>query len=121
MLPIYAQKSDWPELNKITSRIIQLNSVQFPQAYYLNAAANFNLKDFANAEKSAREAIRLDPAHRYPRSEYLLALVLAFRNENAESAQYLRSYVAKAQGTEQETAKKQLAEVEKRLNTVATE
>jgi tetratricopeptide (TPR) repeat protein len=116
MFPIYAQKSDWPELNKLSTRVIQLNAVQFPQAYYLNAVANFNLKDYKVAENSAREAIRLDTGHRYPRSEYVLALVLALRNENAESAQYLRSFVARTQGAEQESAKQQLAEVERRLS-----
>jgi tetratricopeptide (TPR) repeat protein len=116
LMQIYARRNDWEAAARASHRVIQLNAVQFPQAFYMNAAANFNLKNYADAESAAREAMRLDTNHRFSRAEYLLGLTLAIRNENAEAAEHLRNFVARTPGaTEMETVKKQLAEVERRL------
>ena len=114
MMAVHAQRNEWADAARESDRVIQLNPVQFPQAFYIDAAANFNLKNYDRAEKSAREAVRLDEQHRTPRAEYLLGLLLARRNENAEAAQVFKSYMARAQGAELEAAQKQLAEVESR-------
>ena len=115
MMQIYSKLSRWEDIARESSRVIQLNSVQYPVAYYLNAAANFNLKAYEPAEKSARETIKLDTDHRLPRAELLLGMLLARKNENAEAVQVLRSYAGRVQGADLEAAQKQLAEVESRL------
>ena len=43
------------------------------------------------AEKSAREAIRLDSAHRNPRTSYVLGLILAQKQDFKESAALLKN------------------------------
>jgi len=114
-MQIYSKLSKWEEIARESSRVIQLNAVQYPVAYYLNAAANFNLKAYEPAEKSARETIKLDTDHKLPRAELLLGMLLARKNENAEAAEVLRSYATRVQGADLEAAQKQLAEVESRL------
>jgi cytochrome c-type biogenesis protein CcmH/NrfG len=74
-----------------------------------------NLKNYNQAEKAAREAIRLDDQHRYPRAEFLLGLLTAQKGNYAEAAQLLRGYAGKVQGADLEATNKQLAEVERRL------
>jgi tetratricopeptide (TPR) repeat protein len=115
LMSIHGQKAEWLEAARESQRVIELNPVQFPQAYFYNAAAHMNLKNFEQAEKSAREAVRLDDQHRYPRAEFLLGLLTAQKGNFAEAAQLLRSYATKAQGPDLEAANKQLAEVERRL------
>jgi tetratricopeptide (TPR) repeat protein len=119
MEAMYGQTNAWPDVARESQRVIELNPVQFPQAYFYNAAAHMNLKNYDQAEKSAREAIRLDEQHRYPRAEYLLGLLTAQKGAYAEAAQLLRGYAAKVQGPDLEAANKQLAEVERRLASVA--
>jgi tetratricopeptide (TPR) repeat protein len=115
LMSIYGQKAEWPGAARESQRVIELNPIQFPQAYFYNAAAHLNLKNYDQAEKSAREAIRLDEQHRYPRAEFLLGLLTAQKGNFAESAQLLRSYAGRVQGADLEAANKQLAEVERRL------
>ena len=49
--------SRWREL---TDTVVKLDSFDYPQAYFLNALSNYYLKNIDAAEKSAREAVRLD-------------------------------------------------------------
>lgn len=62
-MPYALMESDarhWPEVLDLTSRLIQLDAIDFPQAYLSCAAANYNLKNFAAAELNARRAQGLD-------------------------------------------------------------
>jgi uncharacterized protein HemY len=88
--------------------------VDFPQAWFLNASANYYLGKKDVAEKSAREGISRDPAHRIPRINYLLGIMLAQKQDYAASAEYLRDYLRYApHATDLDEVKKQLAEIEK--------
>ena len=72
---------------------MELDPVDFPQAWYADAVANYNLKKYDAAEKSARAAVKLDPRHANPRSGYLLGLVLAEKNDYAGAAAELTAYM----------------------------
>jgi uncharacterized protein HemY len=88
--------------------------VDFPQAWLFNAVANYSMRKMDAAEKSAREGISRDPNHRYPTMNHLLGVLLAMKQDYAESAQNLRDYVRFApNASDLEDVKKQLAEVEK--------
>src|SRR5689334_16014496 len=52
---IAAQEKKWDDVARLTDQVIKLNSVAYPVAYFLNAAANYNLQKFAPAEESARK------------------------------------------------------------------
>ena len=64
---ISARENKWQEVADTTDRAIKLDPYDFPQAYFYNSVANYNLGKLDAAEKSAREAQKLDTAHRFPR------------------------------------------------------
>ena len=87
---IAANEEKWPEVQDDTKRLLRLNPVDFPQAWMLNAIANYNLGNKEEAEKSAREGIAHDPGHRYPRTIYLLGVLQSQKQDFASSAASLR-------------------------------
>jgi len=103
----------WPEVREVTATVIRLDPVDFPRAYYFNAIANLNLNDMDAAEKSARDAVRLDLA-RNPRAGYVLGVILARKNGFSEAADLLRAYLkAVPNSVEADMVKQQLAALEK--------
>ena len=104
----------WQEAADTTDRIVHLNPGDFPQAWYYNAYANYNLQKFDLAEKSAREGLQRDTAHKYPRLSRVLAVILAQRQDYDGAAKLLRDYLQYApNATDAEIVRKQLAELEK--------
>ena len=61
-----AKDANWQESGKYLDRAVALDPVDFPQAWYADAVANYNLKKYDAAEKSARAAVKLDPQARQP-------------------------------------------------------
>jgi tetratricopeptide (TPR) repeat protein len=109
-----AKDADWRESGKYLDRAVQLDPVDFPQAWYADAVANYNLKNYDAAEKSAREAVKLDPRHVNPRSGYLLGLVLAEKRDYKGAAAELTSYMKLAPNApDLAQAKDQLGQLEK--------
>ncbi len=76
-----AGKSQWPEAVSRLDAALQLDPVDFPRAWFADAVANFNLKNFDGAEKSAREVLKLDPKHTNPYANQLLAMILAAKGD----------------------------------------
>ncbi|MBM3815054.1 MAG: tetratricopeptide repeat protein [Acidimicrobiia bacterium] len=114
LLSAGAQK--WQEVADTTDRVIRLNPLQFPEAFFFNAVAKYNLQKFDDAEKSADEAVKLDKAHRYPKAQHILAVLQAMRNDLKGAAENMRGYLKHApQAGDAEMVKGQLAEIEKRL------
>jgi regulator of sirC expression with transglutaminase-like and TPR domain len=108
------KEQNWKETADTTSRLIKLDPVDFADAYFYNAAANYYLKNWDEAEKSAREAQKLDPNNRMPKSSQLLGAILAEKQDYAGAAEQIKKYLtALPEGQEADSAKKQLAELEK--------
>ena len=63
------QERKWQDAADLSERVLHFNSTDYPSAYYLNAMANLHLGNLDQAEKSAREAIRLDSARHNPRTK----------------------------------------------------
>jgi superkiller protein 3 len=74
VLQMQAQK--WQELADITAKTVKLDPFDYPQAFFFNSVANYNLKNYEAAEKSAMEAERLDTRHQMPKVS-LLGILLA--------------------------------------------
>jgi len=111
------REQKWQEAADTSDRVVHLNPVDFPQAWYFNALANYNLNKFDLAEKSAREGLNRDTAHKYPRMSRILAVILAQHQDYPGAAQQLRAYLQFAPtASDVEIVKKQLAELEKSLN-----
>lgn len=109
-----AKAEDWAELADTTNRLLKLDAVDYPMAYFYNATANLNLGQFDTAERSARAGEKLDTPHRFPRLEQVLAMSLARKKDYAGAAAHLRSYLLLAPDAEDAARmKKELADLER--------
>ncbi len=102
-------RQDWQEALAESDKVIALDAEAFPRAYLLNAQANLNLHHVDEAEKSAREGLKLDDEHRFPELEYVLALVLIDKGDRASAMQHLEAYLAlDPRGASADAAREQL-------------
>ncbi len=88
-----AVSSKWEQTLKLTEKLISLDPVSFPLAYYYNAAAEFNLNHVARAESSALRAESLDKLHSEPRVELLLAAIYNAKGVPTSAADHYRAYL----------------------------
>jgi tetratricopeptide (TPR) repeat protein len=111
---IAMREQKWQEVVETTDRIVKLNAINFPAAYFYNSVANYNLKNFEAAENSAREALKLDTQHQFPKIDHVLGVILAQRGDLASAAQHMRSYLKLVpEGSDADTVKQQLTEIER--------
>ncbi len=108
-----ARKQDWRAVADTTDRVIKLNPYDFPDAYFFNSVAHLNLNNLSAAEKSAREAIKLNAHRRYPQVEHVLGIALAQQNNLQEATEHLKKYLELApQAQNADTVRRQLAQIE---------
>ena len=111
-LELRAQK--WQELADITDKAVRLDPFGFPQEFFFNAVANYNLHRVDAAEQSARRAEKLDTRHQIPQVSHLLGTILADRHDFAGAAAEMRDYLKFApQATDAAAVRSQLDELEK--------
>lgn len=111
-----ASTQKWQEAADLSGKLIRLNPVDFPQAFLINGIANYNLKNHEEAEKSAREAVKLDTQHRMPKAHHLLGALLADKGELEPAAGQFRDYLKfSPQASDAEQIRKFLGEIETRL------
>lgn len=109
---VAVQARDWHSVIKITDKLLSLNPVNFPDAYLFGAAANYYLKNFDAAEKSALQGVRVDEEHQVPKLQYLLAIILLEKHDYLAAEQHIRQYIGMVtQPAEIETATETLAEI----------
>jgi tetratricopeptide (TPR) repeat protein len=83
----------WQELATVTDKAIQLDSFDYPQAFYYNAVANYYLKNFDAAEKSARQVEKLDTHHQLTKNSHLLGVLLAQRQDYTGAIVQFKNYL----------------------------
>jgi tetratricopeptide (TPR) repeat protein len=111
---VFVGKKQWSDAAKQLDAAVQLDAVHFPDAWFNDAVADYNLKNYEGAEKSVREALKLDPQHKNPQADYLLGLVLAARKDYAGAVEQLRVYVRIApDAPDAAKARTQIADLEK--------
>lgn len=109
-----AKEKKWQDVADTTDRLLKLNPVDFPQAFFYNSVANYNLRKLDAAEKSARDAVKIDGNHRMPKAAHLLGIILAEKQDYAGAAENLKSYLKFSPNAQDaEMVKKQLAELER--------
>lgn len=109
-----AKEKQWAVVVEHTQKVVALNPINFPDAWLLNAVGNFFLENFEAAEKSARQGMKIDEEHHYPKLEYLLALVLVQKHGYAEAAEHVRKYIAfSTDAHDIEDGKRELVQIEK--------
>jgi hypothetical protein len=105
---------NWRELAEVSGRAVKLDPFDYPQQFFLNSVAHYNLQDMDAAEKSAREAEKLDTGHHYPQVSHLLGVILAQRQDYTGAADEMRNYLKFAPGAEDAaTVRGQLDQLEK--------
>ena len=77
----------------LTDRALALDPLDFPEVYFLNALAHYNLNNLEVAERSARKEQRLDVRHRIPQVHLILANILTRKHDIAGSTEEMRSYL----------------------------
>ncbi len=88
-----AVAKNWEDTRRLTERLIFLDPVNFPLAYYFNALADMNLNRMAQAESSALRAESLDKQHAEPRIQLLLATIYNFKGAYSSAAEHYRAYL----------------------------
>lgn len=83
----------WREAADYTKQALNLDPLTYPEAYFLNALANFNINSTDIAEKSAKQYQRLDPEYRLPQVFLILSHIYAMRDEDARSIEEMRKYL----------------------------
>jgi tetratricopeptide (TPR) repeat protein len=110
---IQSVEKQWPQLAETTGALIRLDPYDYPQAFYMNALANYYLKKADAAEKAARDAERLDSQGHFPKVRQLLGALLANRRAFPEAAEQLRQYLKLApQAPDAAAAQAELAQLE---------
>jgi Flp pilus assembly protein TadD len=109
-------ENKWEEVAQLTGDVIRLDPSDFPRSYFLNGMAKYRASDFDGAEKSTREAIRLDGLHEFPQAQFQLALILIIKKDKPGAAEQLRSYIASnPKGGDLPAAQKELATLEEEM------
>lgn len=101
MLDLEEKRSE--DAAAIAGQAVAMKPLEFPELYFYNAVANYNLRHLDVAEMSARRATELDASHEIPRAELLLGTVLIAKGDRA-GLQHLKKYLElapKAQDAEQ--------------------
>jgi tetratricopeptide (TPR) repeat protein len=105
--------SKWQEVSDESDHVIHLNPYDFPSAYFYNAMANLRLNKLDLAEKSAREAVKLDSKGENPRVNYVLGVILANKQDFTGAAECIRAYLkAVPNDPDNEKIRQQLADIE---------
>jgi tetratricopeptide (TPR) repeat protein len=103
---------DWHRVIEVSDKLLALNPVNFPDAWYFNGVGHFFMEDFAGAEKSARRGLAMDGAHRVQKLEYLLGMTLLKTNAYAEAARHMQAYLQMVKNpADISEAQRQLAEI----------
>jgi len=83
----------WKEGAEISEKAFRLDPFNYPQAYFFNAVAHYNLRQLDAAEESARRAEKLDTRHQIPQISHLIGTILADRHDYKGAAAEMRDYL----------------------------
>ena len=120
---------DWNEVLSLSNHVVEydplkygsvagymldLDPLDFAEAFFYNSAANFQLNNLEAAEKSGLKAERLDLRPRFPQLHLLLAEIFARKANYSSAIAQAQIYLQLApQAREAERVRARLAELEK--------
>jgi Flp pilus assembly protein TadD len=85
---------DWQSAAQTADTLIKIDGKHLYTEIYLHrAVALYELKDLPGAEAAVQEAIRLDPAHKRPREEYVLGRILEAKGDAAGAREHISKYL----------------------------
>jgi len=74
---------DWPEAVRASDKALALDSASYPGMWLMNAAAQYNLRNYDAAETSVRNGKRADTEHRIKNFQLLWMQIIAARDSGA--------------------------------------
>lgn len=114
LLQFAVNQRDWSLIAERSDTVLKLNPFNYPHVWFMNAAAYYNLKKLDTAEKSAREALKLDAEHRNPRIMNLLGFILSDKGDYPGAIEQMRGYLSFAPNApDVESVKRALSELER--------
>jgi Tfp pilus assembly protein PilF len=86
---------DWQCAVKDTDDLlaVDVKKLYTAEAYMHQAAARLELKDLPGAEMSIEASLRLDPAHKNPRAEYVMARILEAKGDFSGASEHVVRYL----------------------------
>jgi hypothetical protein len=110
-----AVEKKWQEVADAANHALQLSPKGSPQIWYFSALGNYNIGETEVAETSALTSLSMDPSHTAaPKTEQLLAVILAGRGEYKGALEHLRNCLSyTAAGPDADLMKQQVAQLEK--------
>jgi tetratricopeptide (TPR) repeat protein len=106
------QDKRWQELSDTSEKLLALDPISFPQGWFWNAAANYMLHNFSAAEKSARQGLKVDEHHQFPKLEYVLSMALIQEHSYHDASGHMQQFLQLSkEPSEIQEAQKQLAEI----------
>jgi tetratricopeptide (TPR) repeat protein len=123
------EAENWTEVLKLTGHLLALNPLSqtdatvytldldplnYAEAYYFNSMANYKLNKIEDAEKSALAADHLDLRTHFPQLHLLLAEIFARKSNYTRAIEELQIYLAMApQAKDAAQQREKLAKLEK--------
>jgi predicted Zn-dependent protease len=90
---ISARSQSWDKVLQLSRRALEIDPTNDMVAYEYNAAANLNLHNLPEAEKSALRGAEIDKSNIDPRLHFLLAQIYEAKGDRAGEAAQLREYL----------------------------
>jgi tetratricopeptide (TPR) repeat protein len=105
----------------VASYVLDLDSLNYADAYFYNAVANYKLNKMEEAEKSGLKAEHLDLHTRFPRLHLLLADIFARKKSYGRAIGEIQTYLSLVPDAKDAgQIREQLAELEKLNGSVST-
>jgi tetratricopeptide (TPR) repeat protein len=86
-------EKEWEEAADLSGYAMELDPLDYPAGFYVNAIANFNLGRLETAEGSARKVERLDYRHRLLDTYLLLANIMHRKRDLVGEGEQLKEYL----------------------------
>src|SRR6267378_428647 len=115
------ETGNWTDVLNFTGYILDLDPLNYADAYFYNTVANYKLNKFEDAEKSGLKAEHLDLRTRFPQLHLLLAEIFARKNNYATAISEIQTYLELAPHAKNaDQLREQLAKLEKLNSPVST-
>jgi tetratricopeptide (TPR) repeat protein len=88
-----AKEKRWRDVADTTDQVLALDPTVFPEGYFLNSLAYYNLDKPDLAEKTARRALRMGLNKQIPGIHLVLANIYARKNDRVGFTEELRNYL----------------------------
>jgi tetratricopeptide (TPR) repeat protein len=90
---VYSVQGKWQDVLRLSDRATSLDPLNYPDAWLLKGAAQYNMKQFPDAERSTVKAIDLDKEHRFPRAELLMGSLMQIKQNYVGAAEHFRAFL----------------------------